>query len=75
MEYLFKNIWDSHSVLSEETDIYSLIFVRWHREEEFTPWNCILLTIEEANAHAKIADPETVRSRLTSSAPSASLPP
>ncbi|CAF1061759.1 unnamed protein product [Adineta ricciae] len=59
MEYMFKNIWDSHSVLSEESDIYTLTFVRWNRHEEFTPWNCILLTVEEANAHMKLDDPET----------------
>ena len=57
---MFKSIWDSHSILSEESDIYTLTFVRWNRHEEFTPWNCILLTVEEANAHMKLDDPETV---------------
>ncbi|CAF1503941.1 unnamed protein product [Rotaria magnacalcarata] len=58
MEYMFKNIWDSHSVLSEESDIYTLTFVRWNRREEFSPWNCILLTLQEASAHLKMEDVE-----------------
>ncbi len=57
---MFKNIWDSHSVLSEESDIYTLTFVRWNRREEFSPWNCILLTLQEATAHLKIDDLEAV---------------
>jgi hypothetical protein len=57
---MLKNIWDSHSILSEESDIYTLTFVRWNRREEFSPWNCILLTLEEATAHLKLEDVETV---------------
>jgi hypothetical protein len=57
---MFKNIWDSHSALSEESDIYTLTFVRWNRREEFSPWNCILLTLQEATAHLKIEDLEAV---------------
>ena len=57
---MFKNIWDSHSALSEESDIYSLTFVRWNRREEFSPWNCILLTLQEAIAHLKLEDAEGV---------------
>ncbi|CAF0725391.1 unnamed protein product [Rotaria sordida] len=58
IEYMFKNIWDSHSALSEESDVYSLTFVRWNRREEFSPWNCILLTLQEAIAHLKLEDVE-----------------
>jgi metal-dependent HD superfamily phosphatase/phosphodiesterase len=58
---MFKNIWDSHSALSEESDIYTLTFVRWNRREEFSPWNCILLTLQEATAHLKIENIEAVR--------------
>lgn len=57
---MFKNIWDSHSALSEESDIYNLTFVRWNSREEFSPWNCILLTLEEATAHLKIEDVDGV---------------
>jgi hypothetical protein len=61
---MFKNIWDSHSALSEESDIYSLTFVRWNRHEEFSPWNCILLTLHETTAHLKIEDIEAVNKYL-----------
>ena len=61
---MFKNIWDSHSALSEESDIYSLTFVRWNRREEFSPWNCILLSLQEATAHLKLEDAEGVNKYL-----------
>ena len=57
---MFKKIWDSRSALSKELDIYSLTFVRWNRREEFSPWNCILLTLQEATAHLKLDDAEGV---------------
>jgi IQ and ubiquitin-like domain-containing protein len=57
---MFKSVWDSHSALSEEADIYNLTFVRWNRLEEFSPWNCILLTLQEAVAHLKIDNIEQV---------------
>ena len=57
---MLSNIWDNHSSLSEEADIYNLTFVRWNRQEEFSPWNCILLTLEEATAHLKIENVEEV---------------
>lgn len=31
---------------------------RWNLNEDWTPWNCILLTDTEALAHLKIADAE-----------------
>lgn len=61
---MFKNIWDSHSALSEESDIYNLTFVRWNIQEEFSPWNCILLTLQEAAAHLKLNDVEAVNKYL-----------
>lgn len=63
---MLKNIWDSHSALSEESDIYTLTFVRWNRREEFSPWNCILLTLQEATAHMKVDDLEGVISLILS---------
>lgn len=57
---MLKNIWDNHSALSEESDIYALTFVRWNHREEFSPWNCILLTLQEATAHMKVGDIEGV---------------
>ena len=54
LRYLVENIWNSQSVLSAHEDLFDLILVRWNKYEEWSPWNCILLTKEEASAHAKL---------------------
>ena len=28
--------------------------IRWNKNQEWSPWNCILLTKEEAAAHEKL---------------------
>ena len=35
--------------------------VRWRRGEEWSPWNCVLLTREEAQAHLRLEEVEMVR--------------
>jgi hypothetical protein len=52
-------IWSGRSALSEEDDVKVLVFCRWLQNCELSPWNCILLTKEEAEAHAKLSDPTT----------------
>ena len=59
--YLVENIWNSQSVLSAHEDLLDLILVRWNKYEEWSPWNCILLTKEEASAHAKLENVTEVR--------------
>ena len=54
LRYLVENIWNSQSVLSAQEDLFDLVLVRWNKYEEWSPWNCILLTKEEASAHAKL---------------------
>ena len=54
LRYLVENIWNSQSMLSAHEDLFDLILVRWNKYEEWSPWNCILLTKEEASAHAKL---------------------
>lgn len=54
LRYLVENIWNSQSVLSAHEDLFDLVLVRWNKYEEWSPWNCILLTKEEASAHAKL---------------------
>lgn len=44
----------SQSVLSSWSDLYDLVFVRWDKKEDWSPWNCVLLTIDEAKAHLKL---------------------
>lgn len=41
-------------MLSAHEDLFDLVLVRWKKYEEWSPWNCILLTKEEASAHAKL---------------------
>ncbi|KAG5898162.1 hypothetical protein JTB14_034017 [Gonioctena quinquepunctata] len=47
-------IWHGHSALSECNDIYQLRLCRWKKEEEWSPWNSILLTAEEVKAHSRV---------------------
>lgn len=57
---MFESIWNSQSILSANNDIYQLHFVRWKKDEEWTPWNCILLTLDEAESHLKLKNLEAV---------------
>ncbi|KAM8980331.1 IQ and ubiquitin-like domain-containing protein [Sarcophilus harrisii] len=54
LQYLIENIWASQSALSAWDDLYDLVIVRWDKTQEWAPWNCILLTKDEAVAHLKI---------------------
>jgi len=58
LRYLAENIWGAQSVLSQWEDTYDLTLVRWNRRAEWSPWNCVLLTNEEARAHSKLIKPE-----------------
>ncbi len=60
---MFEAIWNSQSILSANSDIYQLHFVRWKMEEEWTPWNCVLLTLDEADSHLKLTNLELVNIR------------
>lgn len=54
LRYLIEKIWNSQSALSGVDDLYDLVFVRWNKYEHWSPWNCLLLTKEEASAHIKL---------------------
>ncbi|NXH51159.1 IQUB protein, partial [Rhabdornis inornatus] len=54
MQYLIENIWNCQSALSASSDLYDLVMVRWDKQHEWSPWNTILLTKEEADAHLKL---------------------
>lgn len=58
IQYMFESIWTGQSILSACTDIYQLHFVRWNKEEEWTPWNTLLLTLDEAESHLKLKNLE-----------------
>ncbi|KAG8439832.1 hypothetical protein GDO86_005848 [Hymenochirus boettgeri] len=56
LKYLIENIWAGHSALSACDDLHYLVMVRWDKYLEWSPWNCILLTKDEAAAHLKLVD-------------------
>ncbi len=56
LRYLVENVWGSISALSASEDLYDLELVRWERDREWSPWNCCLLTKDEASAHEKLKD-------------------
>ena len=61
LRYLVENIWNSQSALSAHDDLFDLVLSRWNKHEEWSPWNCVLLTKEEANAHAKLENVNEVK--------------
>ncbi|GLD61737.1 IQ and ubiquitin-like domain-containing protein [Lates japonicus] len=56
VRYLVRVVWASHSALNASTDLYNLVFVRWERKRDWSPWNCILLSKEETSAHMEVQD-------------------
>ncbi|XP_034734906.1 IQ and ubiquitin-like domain-containing protein [Etheostoma cragini] len=56
LRYLVEVVWASHSALHASKDLYNLVFVRWNRQKDWSPWNCILLSKEETAAHLEVED-------------------
>ena len=63
LRHLVENVWNSQSALSAWDDLYDLVLVRWDAHDEWSPWNCVLLTKEEASAHEKLENLEEVSER------------
>jgi len=59
---VIENFWDGQSVLSGGKDLENVALVRWDVNEEWSPWNCILLTKSEAAIHVEIEDISKVES-------------
>lgn len=55
--YLVNDIWHGRSIVSGNTDPYVLRMVRFNVDEQWSPWNCILLTEEEAAVHSRTRPP------------------
>jgi len=53
---LVMTIWNGRSFLSADTNLFNLVLVRWNKYEQWSPWNTILLTRDEAEAHDKLED-------------------
>jgi len=60
IRYLIDTVWGLKSVLSEEPELFLLDMVRWDVTQEWSPWNCMLLSKEEAEAHAQLANPVSI---------------
>ncbi|KAJ8261845.1 hypothetical protein GJAV_G00159120 [Gymnothorax javanicus] len=54
LQYLVDVVWGGQSALSTCNDLRELVMVRWDREEEWSPWNCILLKKDEAPLHLSL---------------------
>ena len=54
LRYLVENIWASQSALSACSDLEELVLVRWDTHKPWSPWNCVLLTKDEGQAHSKL---------------------
>ncbi|XP_038637187.1 IQ and ubiquitin-like domain-containing protein isoform X1 [Scyliorhinus canicula] len=58
LKHLVDSIWGTQSALSASNNLKDLTMIRWDKRFEWSPWNCILLTEEEAVAHLKISNIE-----------------
>ena len=56
IRYIVRSFWDSRSILSGLSNMYELRMIRWSEEEEWSPWNCILLTHHEADIHGQLSN-------------------
>ncbi|XP_011706277.1 PREDICTED: IQ and ubiquitin-like domain-containing protein [Wasmannia auropunctata] len=61
--HLVNHIWQGQSAVSKTTDLFNLRMVRYQRDVEWAPWNCILLTKDEADIHYYIDDLDTIYSK------------
>lgn len=60
IEHIITKIWHSHSAINECNDIYQLRLCRWFKDQNWAPWNCVLLTNEEVKAHLSVKKLEEV---------------
>ncbi|TRY55437.1 hypothetical protein DNTS_003808 [Danionella cerebrum] len=58
LRYLVDVLWGAQSALSGSNDLSDLLLVRWMKTLDWTPWNCILLTKDEAAAHLNLMNIE-----------------
>ncbi|TPX43836.1 hypothetical protein SeLEV6574_g04836 [Synchytrium endobioticum] len=53
LRYLIDTIWTGKSAVSGMSDLNQLMLCRWRKDEVLSPWNCVLLTLGEAQGHEK----------------------
>ncbi|XP_028033352.1 IQ and ubiquitin-like domain-containing protein [Bombyx mandarina] len=58
--FIVEKLWHSHSAISECKDITELRLCRWRVNDDWSPWNCFLVTVQEMKAHLKLQNPQDV---------------
>ncbi len=61
LRYLVENIWGGQSILSAATDVHDLTLARWNPAHQWSPWNCVMMTKDEARGHNALESVEEVR--------------
>ena len=61
--HLINHTWHGRSIVSENNDLYILRLIRFDINAEWAPWNCILLTENEAQTHYQIKKVESLYSK------------
>lgn len=61
VQYLVEDVWTFCSAFKDSSDLDGLDFVRWDRQRDWSPWNCILLPTEEISSHLEVEDLHQVR--------------
>lgn len=54
--HLVENIWGGQSALSACVDTFELTTVRWDPRQQWSPWNCVVVTEDEAKSHVNLGD-------------------
>ncbi|XP_056454763.1 IQ and ubiquitin-like domain-containing protein [Gadus chalcogrammus] len=57
MRYLVEVVWGGRSALSGAPGPQGLVMGPWEPRQAWSPWNCLLLTREENQAHLLVPDP------------------
>ncbi|XP_063541661.1 IQ and ubiquitin-like domain-containing protein [Cydia strobilella] len=58
--FIVEKLWHSHSAISECKDVTELRLCRWNVHEDWSPWNCFLVTVAEMKTHLRLERPEEV---------------
>lgn len=67
IKYLVDVIWHRSSIVSSVLTLDALTFTRWKKYEMLSPWNCILMTRDEALLHDQLETFETYSDEFCSS--------
>ncbi|KOB72643.1 Uncharacterized protein OBRU01_10848 [Operophtera brumata] len=58
--FIVEKLWHTNSAISECSDVTELRLCRWNVNQDWAPWNCFLVTVQEMKAHLKLEVPEEV---------------